>query len=188
MGLSTPLIYAGGIRTVAEGVAVIKAGADRICIDAALHEDPGLAAGLAEPLGAQAVIAALPLARDDGRLTWLDHRNRSEKPLADRLLALLESGAVSETLLIDWRNEGRPGGFDEGLVEALPAAKTPLIVFGGLSEAAQMAAALGHPRIAAVAVGNFLSYREHAVQAFKSQLPGVALRPPAYDSRNLLSQ
>ncbi len=63
MGLSTPLIYAGGIRTVAEGVAAVSAGADRISLDAILHEQPAVAAALCESLGAQALIAALPMTR-----------------------------------------------------------------------------------------------------------------------------
>src|SRR3989338_7969798 len=34
LGLSTPLIYSGGIRSRDEGVAVIQRGADRIAVDA----------------------------------------------------------------------------------------------------------------------------------------------------------
>ena len=38
----------------------------------------------------------------------------------------------------------------------------------------------GHSDVAAVGLGNFLSYSEHAVQAFKQHLIDMPLRPAAY--------
>ena len=61
LGLSTPLIYGGGIRNVADGVKVIQYGADRLVVDALLHDDLQEVQFLSERLGAQAVIASLPL-------------------------------------------------------------------------------------------------------------------------------
>jgi cyclase len=189
MGLATPLIYAGGIATVAQGVAVVKAGADRVCIDAALHENPGLGAQLAQPLGAQAIIAALPVSLGaDGSLAWRDHRSGVDKPLSPELLNLLDTGAISEALLIDWQGEGAPGAFDERILAAFPAGAAPLIAFGGLSQADQLKSVLTHPRVAAAAIGNFLSYREHAVQHYRQQLPGIPLRPAAFASSFGLDQ
>ena len=51
-GLSTPLIYAGGVRNAADGIAAVKAGADRICLDALLQDRPAAALAVGEPLGA----------------------------------------------------------------------------------------------------------------------------------------
>ncbi len=188
-GLATPLTYQGGIRSVADGVAVVQAGAERIALDSLLRDDPQQAAELAVPLGAQALIAAVPVSRgnsgdsgdsgDSGALHWLDHRNGRAAPLSADVLAVLHSGAFSELLLIDWRNEGRPGGFDAGLL-AMDLPRLPLIVFGGLSEAAQLRQVFGHPAVAAAGVGNSLAWREHAVQALKTQLRGLPLRPPVY--------
>ncbi|WP_421956088.1 HisA/HisF-related TIM barrel protein [Polaromonas sp.] len=184
-GLSTPLIYAGGIRTAEQAVAVVKAGADRICIDALLHDDPAAAAALAEPLGAQAVIAALPLALTgegpSARLEWLDYRTRQSRPLTETVLNLLQTGIVSEALLIDWKHEGQPGAFDFALLDRLPLQGVPRIVFGGLSDSEQWRRALTAPDTVAVAVGNFLSYREHAVRICKQQLTDLPLRPASHE-------
>ncbi|MFN8967222.1 MAG: HisA/HisF-related TIM barrel protein, partial [Pseudanabaena sp.] len=38
LGLSTPLIYGGGIRNVDDGVKAIHYGADRLVVDALLHD------------------------------------------------------------------------------------------------------------------------------------------------------
>ena len=60
MGLSTPLIYTGGIRNEEDATRVIQTGADRIGIDALLHDAPAEVERLSHRLGAQALIAALP--------------------------------------------------------------------------------------------------------------------------------
>jgi cyclase len=176
-GISTPLIYAGGIRSADDAVSAVKAGADRVCVDALMHDDPRAAAALSEPLGAQAVIAALPVSHAGGRLQWLDHRSRSSKALAGPPLEVLKGGAISEALLIDWRHEGVAGAFDMQLLDLVALGDVPLIAFGGLSEPALLERALKHPNVSAVAVGNFLNYQEHAIGRLKRQLVSTALRP-----------
>lgn len=179
-GLATPLTYQGGIRNVADGVAAVQAGAERIALDSLLRDDPQQAAALAVPLGAQALIGALPLALHKGAPHWLDHRTGRSTPLPADLLAVLRSGAISEVLITDWQHEGESGGFDETLLDAWPLAGLPLIVFGGLSDAAQLRRVLERPAVVAAGIGNFLAWREHAVQQIKAQLLGLPLRPPRY--------
>lgn len=178
-GLSTPLIYAGGVRSAADAVAAVAAAADRVAVDALIRENPDEVAKAGAQLGNQALIGALPLSVADGEARWLDYRTSASEPLSQALLDMLTGGILSEALVIDWRHEGQPGAFDPALIDILPQG-VPVIAFGGLSEAPQLAAALRVPRVVAVAVGNFLSYREHAIQAFKADMFGVPLRPAAY--------
>jgi cyclase len=132
---------------------------------------------LGEQLGAQALIAALPLSRGVAGLNWFDHRSRVEKPLGKDLLDVLSGGVISEALVIDWKNEGRPVGFDLALLDDFPRGDVPLIAFGGLSQAEQLRTVLQMPQLAAAAVGNFLNYHEHALQRYKLQLADLSLRP-----------
>jgi cyclase len=176
-GLATPLIYGGGIRCAADAVAVVQSGADRVCVDALLHDAPHTLPALAAPLGAQALIGCLPLARAGGELRWLDHRTCVQKALSPDVIELLESGVISEALVVDWRHEGVAAGFDTALLAAFPAGQVPLIAFGGISQPEQMRECLGMPRVSAVAVGNFLNYRELAIDALRAQLGGLPLRP-----------
>ncbi len=180
LGLSTPLTYGGGIHSAKEAVAVIQAGAERICIDAALHDTPQPVREMSAHLGAQALVAALPLSCTSRHLEWFDYRHRTFTPLDKASLSLLTEGVVSEAMLIDWRHEGHPRAFDMDLVRHFPLDGVPLIAFGGLSDPAQLRQVLGVPRIAAVAVGNSLNYSEHAVQTLKRQLTDLPLRPAAF--------
>ena len=104
--------------------------------------------------------------------------------MADSIIESLNSGIVSELLLIDWQHEGYPNSFDQNLVDcASGLLNTPLIVFGGVSDPIQMKKLLLQPNISAIAVGNFLSYEEHAIQNLKNQLKGMPLRLPTYQSK-----
>jgi cyclase len=181
LGLSTPLIYGGGIRDAAQAAAVVQRAADRIAVDALLHDEPSALRPIAERLGAQAVVAALPLTLDaGGGLSWLDHRSGRSRPLPEGLSAWWRDGLVSEALLIDWQHEGQRAGFDPRLGQAFDALGLPYIAFGGLSEPAQLRQQLLAPHCVAVAMGNFLSWREHAVQDAKRALQGLPLRAPAW--------
>lgn len=181
LGLSTPLIYAGGIRNAEDGCAAIQTAADRICVDALLHDDFNEVRRLSEMLGAQAIISVLPLTFEGNALRWLDYRCGEHKLLSDDLLEAFVSGVLSEALLVDWRNEGFRCSFDNNILTAFPFKNVPLIVFGGLSEVGQLRAVFDSPRVAAAAVGNFLSYKEHAIQRYKQELACVHLRPASFD-------
>jgi imidazole glycerol-phosphate synthase subunit HisF len=177
MGLSTPLAYGGGLRTVEEAGAIIQAGAERVCVDALLRAPGAVVHGMSALVGAQALIGALPLSCEAGRLQLLDYRTGRSQPLSSEDLSLFNARVVSEALVIDWRHEGHPGGFDMGLIRHFPAIDVPLIAFGGVSEAEQLDELFALDRVAAVGVGNFLTYREHAVQALKRRSGGERMRP-----------
>lgn len=183
LGLSTPLIYGGGVATVEDGVAVVQEGADRICVDALLRNMASVFE-LSEQLGAQALIAALPLETTGSALAWFDYLRNQTHALPDDVVKALSDGQISEALIIDRLHEGLPNSFDRRLIDRLPFVDVPIIAFGGLNDAEQMGDVLSMPQVAAIAVGNFLSYEEHAIQNMKRRLVGLPLRPPAYETRD----
>ncbi len=183
LGISTPLIYAGGVRSIDDGIKVIQMGADRLAIDALLHDDPAQVYSLSTRLGAQAIIAVLPVAKTGGEVEWFDYRTRKSSVVSAEVLELVNKNAISEVMLVDWLNEGVPLGFDQALVEDTLLNNIPLIVFGGISNSQQLSVLLRNSNVAAVAIGNFLSYQEHAIQKFKLELVSIPLRTPIFESK-----
>jgi cyclase len=181
LSIATPLIYAGGISCRDDAVTVVSHGADRIMVDALLLDSPQSLEAIARDLGIQAVIAHLPARMADGGPQALDHRDRSERPLAT-WLASLPLDWISELMVSDWSHEGSPDSFDERLLSISKHVDKPLLCFGGISEAAQVQRVLAHPQVVATGVGNFLNYREHAVQSLKQALGSNAVRAPHYES------
>ncbi len=182
LGLGTPLIYGGGIRSVDDGVKVVQRGADRITVDSLICTDLSEVRRLSDRLGAQAVIASLPLSATDAGLMHRDYRKRIDRPWSAHLSGALTDGFVSEALVTDWCHEGNPAGFDERIVDMFSCLDVSVIAFGGISTVQQMQSLLTRPKVAAVAVGNFLSYREHAVQQYRNVLASAALRTSSYNT------
>lgn len=179
IGLSTPLIYGGGIGDSEQGVSVIGAGADRVVIDAMLRNTTQVHA-LAGKLGAQAVIAALPVSLDGGAVLHHDYRNKASAPFSIDMLDLLKSGSIAEAMLVNWKGEGGTG-FDPSLIDAFPDRYIPLIPFGGLSDAGMLRTVLRRDQVSAAGIGNALNYREHAIRTLKHDLSDIALRPHSFN-------
>ena len=179
--ISTPLIYAGGIRDRDDAVNAVSLGADRIMVDSMMLDAPQSLEGVARDLGTQAVIAHLPARVTSDGLIALDYRDRSEQPL-DKWLEKLPIEWISELMVSDWQHEGSSNSFDERLMGIERQVDKPLLFFGGISEVALIQRILAHPQAVAVGVGNFLSYREHAMQSLKKQLSTSAVRAPYYET------
>ena len=182
LGLETPLIYGGGIRTVEDSVELIQLGADRLIVDSLLHDDLICIKKISDKLGSQAIIASLPLACKAKNLDWFNYRTKTLRPLSDKLLDSIQSGVISEVLISDWQHEGMPDSFDQELINLFPIKHVPIILFGGISDFKQMDKLLNLKNINAIAVGNFLSYKEHAIQSYKKELASLKLRSASYKS------
>lgn len=180
LGLSTPLIYGGGICSVEHAVRAVRVGADRLALDSMLWDAPAEVQGISRELGAQALIAHMPVSAGQDRLMWMRHLDRIEADLTAHVMARLPFEWVSEVMLADWRNEGGTATFNEDVLSLFSPFAKPLIAFGGISSPSQIQRILGRPDVVAVAVGNSLSYREHAVQSIKSSLVGIPMRPECY--------
>ena len=180
LGLSTPLIYGGGIRHAGDAVQVVKMGADRVSLDTMLWDAPERLETLSRQLGTQALIAHMPVRVQNRGLIWRNYRSGNEVLLNESVLTKLHLGWVSEVMLTDWLHEGVPRAFDSSIPEHFPEPDKPLLVFGGLSEPAQFQDVLSRSNVLAAGVGNFLSYKEHAIQQIKKSLVGLPIRAAYY--------
>ncbi|RMG20736.1 MAG: imidazole glycerol phosphate synthase subunit HisF [Deltaproteobacteria bacterium] len=108
-----PLSVGGGVRSVDDLRALLHAGADKVCINTALVEAPGLAAAAAGKAGSQCVVAAV-----DARRVAADRPPRAPRRrppwLARRpALALPEPEAIEGTRYEVYVHGGRtPTGID----------------------------------------------------------------------------
>jgi cyclase len=127
------------------------------------------------------VIANLPIRNTPEGLLLLDYRSGHEMPLSEAI-KLLPLDWISELMLTDWCHEGHSEAFSLSLLAASDLLSKPFICFGGISTAHQIRALFANDRVVAIGVGNFLNYKEHAIQALKKDLLGVAIRPPNYES------
>ena len=182
LGLSTPLIYAGGIRNAEDAVKVVSLGADRVSVDSILWDSPQHLEDISRELGTQALIANMPVRADGNILYWRNYQTQSESCLDEKALGRLPLEWISEVMLTDWIHEGVSNGFDSRIPELFPLDKKPIILFGGLSEPTQLRDVISNSNVAAVGVGNFLNYKEHAIQHIKQQMVGAPIRTAQFSA------
>ena len=186
LGLSTPLIYAGGIRNAEAAVKVVSLGADRISVDSILWDSPQHLEYISRELGTQALIANMPVRVDGNSLYWRNYLTQSEICLDEKIFAKLPLEWISEVMLTDWIHEGISNGFDSRILNLFPLDKKPIILFGGLSEPTQLRDVISNSNVAAVGIGNFLSYKEHAIQQIKQQMVGAPIRAAQFSAEGYM--
>jgi cyclase len=124
----------------------------------------------------------MPLRAKGSRLYWLKHKNRSERLLGSESISQIKFEHISEIMLTDWQHEGVANAFDYEIIENFPLEDKPLIVFGGISEPVQMENLFRRNEVVGVGIGNFLNYKEHAIQLFRKNIQGAPIRSESYSS------
>lgn len=180
LGISTPIVYGGGIRDEHDAISSIQKGADRILINNILSERPESVRKIANCLGSQAIIASLPLSRINGVLKHYNYVTRKTGDITNEITRLLDDKLISELMVSDWVNEGSFDGFDIDLLKAKELLGSKLIAFGGLGDPLVGRNVIALSNVSAVAVGNTFTYKEHAIQSYSKQLNTDCLRSPYF--------
>jgi imidazole glycerol-phosphate synthase subunit HisF len=136
-----PFTVGGGIRTVADAGAALRAGADKTAVNTAAVRDPLLVSRLAESFGTQCVVAAVDVKRIGGRFAVMVNGGREATDLdAVTWCRRLEELGAGEILLTSMDRDGTGKGYDLPLLEAVsPAVKIPVIASGGAGKLADLA-------------------------------------------------
>jgi len=139
-----PFTVGGGIRSIADAGAALRAGADKISVNTAAVRDPSLVSRLAESFGSQCVVAAVDVKRIDGRLTVMVTGGREPTSLeAIAWIRQLETAGAGEILLTSMDRDGTGKGYDLPLIQAAAAAVSiPVIASGGAGTLEHLAEAL----------------------------------------------
>jgi len=133
--LNIPLTAGGGIRTMEDGRAVLRAGADKVTVNTAALERPELISELSQQFGAQAVVLSLDVKRKGN--FWEAYK-RGGRQASGRDAAKWAAEAVSrgagEILVTSIDRDGTRSGFDCELTAKIAASvSVPVIASGGAS-------------------------------------------------------
>ena len=139
-----PFTVGGGIRSVADAGAALRAGADKTAVNTAAVRDPSLVSRLAESFGSQCVVVAVDVKRIGDRLTVMVNGGREQTSLeAVDWSRRLEALGAGEILLTSMDRDGTGEGYDLPLLEAVTrTVSIPVIASGGAGNLAHLAEAL----------------------------------------------
>ncbi len=139
--LSIPLTVGGGVRDVADAGRLLEAGADKVGVNTAAVDDPGVLTRIADRFGRQCAILALDAAALVGGGWEVVTRSGTHRTGLDAVTwarQAAEAGA-GEILLTSWDRDGTREGYDLALIQAIAgAADVPIIASGGADSAPHM--------------------------------------------------
>ena len=131
--INIPFTVGGGIRSVKDAKAIIRAGADKISINSSAVDRPALITELADQFGSQCVVVAIDTKFSNGEWMVYVHGGRTATPrrTVDWAKEVEQLGA-GEILLTSMDRDGTKSGFSIDITrEVCEAVNIPVIASGG---------------------------------------------------------
>jgi cyclase len=175
--LFIPLTIGGGIRTVDDIAAALRAGADKVSVNSAAVRTPEILTQGAERFGAQCVVASID-AKWDGdryRVHTAGGRVPTDLDAIEWAQECVARGA-GEILLTSIDRDGRRDGYDLALTRAVAGSvDVPVIASGGAGNAAHVCEAITEGLADAALVAGILHDGVTTVRALKAAMRNAAL-------------
>lgn len=181
-----PFTVGGGVRSVEDARRLLRAGADKVGVNTAAVDRPGLIAEMADEFGSQCVVVAVDARRragagEAGGWEVFTHGGREPTGLdavawAEQCVAL----GAGEILLTSMDRDGTRDGFDLALTRSVSdRCPVPLIASGGVGELDHLVAGAVDGAADAVLAASIFHLGEFTVAEAKEHLAraGVAVRP-----------
>lgn len=131
--IQIPFTVGGGISSLSDIEALLRAGADKVSLNSSIVKRPELIAEASRRFGSQAIAAAIDVKRKDGTHKVFVKGGKEETPLngLDWCIKAAELGA-GEILLTSMDKDGTKSGYDLGFLKQLTEkVNIPVIASGG---------------------------------------------------------
>jgi len=179
-----PLTVGGGLRGTDDIQRMLRAGADKVSINTAAVQNPGLVTEGARKFGSQCIVVAIDAKRVSGedKPKWevLTHGGRKPTGIdAIRWAKQAVSLGAGELLLTSWDTDGQRTGYDLELTCAISqAVAVPVIASGGAGNLEHLYNALVAGKADAVLAASIFHYQIYRICQVKDYLAekGVPIR------------
>ena len=175
-----PLTVGGGVRSIADIDALLRAGADKVSINTAALDDPNLVENAANRFGRQCVVIAIDARRTEKGHEVYSHggRRATGRTAVDWARESAGRGA-GEILLTSMDQDGTKQGYDLTLTDSVAAAvDVPVIASGGAGNPEHLRSVLSDAGAAAALAASIFHFDAYPVPETKRYLHdhGVEVR------------
>jgi cyclase len=177
-----PLTVGGGITRIDQVQKLLRAGADKVCVNTAAYTCPELVSMIAKRYGAQCVVASIDVRQDPLGAGWQCFSHAGKQPTGREVCAWaceIENRGAGEILITSIERDGTFQGYDLALIEAVVhAVKIPVIASGGAGNYQHMVDAVKHAGASAVAAASIFHFTEQTPAGAKAamQAAGIPVR------------
>jgi cyclase len=177
-----PYTIGGGVRSVDDMRAMLRAGADKVSVNSAAVRMPDLINHGAERFGSQCVVLSVDVKRrDDGWTGWEVYLNGGRLNTGTDAVAWLVEGerrGAGEFVLNSMDTDGTESGYDLDLIsEVASKTRLPIVASGGAGHPDHMIAAV-RAGASAVLAASIFHFGEYSIAEVKERLAtaGVPVR------------
>lgn len=164
-----PITAGGGVRTVEDARALLRAGADKVAINTAATRRPELITEMAENFGAQCMVLSIQAKRQNNG--WEAYCDQGREHTNLDAVAWAKQGedlGAGEILITSVDQEGTGNGFDVELVHRITeAVSIPVIASGGMGEIQHFIDVAQQSNANAVAMARVLHFNELELKAIR---------------------
>ena len=172
-----PFTIGGGVRRVEDARTLLRAGADKVSVNTAAVDRPGLVTELADEFGSQCVVVAI----DARQRQVFTHGGRTPTGLDVVAWATeVTARGAGEILLTSMDRDGTKEGFDQALTRVVSDADdVPVIASGGVGSLDHLVEGVTEGGADAVLAASIFHFGSHTVAEAKAHLAaaGVTVRP-----------
>lgn len=173
-----PLTVGGGLRSIDDVRAMLRAGADKVAINTAAIRRPELISEVAQKFGSQCMVLGIE-AKRSGPGKWEAFTDNGREWTGIDVVEWCQRGyelGAGEILLTSVDQEGTRKGFDSALIEAVTkAVPVPVIASGGMGSTDHMISAFEHGADA-VAMADILHYDRVSLPVVRAAAIEAGLR------------
>ncbi len=172
--LAIPFTVGGGINTVEDMKAILRAGADKVSLNTAAVLRPELIKEGADYFGSQCIVVAIDAKYDEASSSWKVYthggRNITERDAVEWAKEAQNLGA-GEILLTSMDSDGEKKGFNIALTKAISeAVSIPVIASGGAGNADHFYEVFTEGKADAALAASIFHYKETSVEEVKNFL------------------
>ena len=176
-----PFTVGGGIRTVEDFTAILRAGADKVSVNSAALKNPRILEEASYKFGSQCVVMAMDAKRrPEGGWTLYLNGGRVDTGIdALEWAVKAEKLGAGEILLTSMDCDGTKAGYDLELTRAVSeAVGIPVIASGGAGKLEHFTDAFTRGKADAVLAASLFHFREIAIPDLKRYLAenGISVR------------
>lgn len=168
-----PLTVGGGVKTVSDFSALLRAGADKVCVNSAAVLNPGLVSDSSAHFGSQCVVVSIDTKKiSDGKYEVVIESGKKSTGLdcVEWAKQVQQLGA-GEILLTSIEKDGVMEGYDLELIKLVASqVNIPVIASGGAGNYEDLYQAIAYSGASAVAAASIFHFTEQTPLEAKQYL------------------
>jgi cyclase len=172
-----PITVGGGLRSIPDIKKVLRAGADKVCINTAAIKNPQFIKEASAEFGSSTIVVAIEAIQqpDESYQAFIDNGREYTGVEAIKWAQTAEELGAGELIITSVDREGTGKGFDTALLSNIASkVSIPVVAHGGAGNAQHVIDILKDEDIQAVSLASVLHYEamKHLSKDFTNQTEG----------------